>query len=95
MTTTKVRTCQATACAFNEEKACRAWAVTIDDPNPATCGTYAPRTGLTGGQKTIVANVGACKAAGCAHNEGLMCTAGEVAIGMAEGKVACLTYKAR
>ncbi|MEQ8822539.1 MAG: DUF1540 domain-containing protein [Sumerlaeia bacterium] len=95
-TATKVNTCQVTDCAFNEGSACHALAITIDDPSPATCGTYTPAsTSGHGGTQATVANVGACKAASCQHNKDLMCTAGEVQVGMQAGKVSCLTYAGR
>jgi len=90
MSTTKVQTCSATDCAFNEAKTCHAHAITVDQHS---CGTYTP-TSDKGGDSVQVANVGACKAADCKHNKDLICQAASVQVGMEDGKVSCLTYSA-
>ena len=95
---THVDECVQTDCAYNEEKACHAMAITIDkaDAGHASCGTYLHReNGEQGGSKAMIANVGACKAASCVHNDNLMCTAGDVFVGSKDGEVSCLTYRAR
>ena len=91
---TKVNACTVTDCAYNANESCHALAITIDNPSPATCATYTPKAeGKRGGAEMTVANIGACKAANCVHNEALTCQAGEVKIGMQDGKVSCLTFK--
>ncbi|MDX1972527.1 MAG: DUF1540 domain-containing protein [Candidatus Sumerlaeia bacterium] len=90
-TATKVQTCNATDCAFNQAKACHAEAVTIQAD---ACLTYT-KSSTKGGSVMKVANVGACKAAGCVHNANLMCTAASVMIGLRGGSVSCLNFSER
>jgi len=93
-TATKVNACNVSDCVYNSNSSCHALAITIDDPTPATCSTYKKaENGESGGAEAQIANIGACKAAGCMHNENLMCTAGEVTIGVKDGKVSCLSYQ--
>lgn len=94
MATTKVAVCEATNCAYNHGKSCRAFAITIGTMDAANCGTFAPAD-KKGGVEMTVANVGACKMSGCAHNKDLMCQAKDVRVGVSAGQVRCLSFEAR
>ena len=94
MNTPKVSVCEATTCAYNEEKKCRAFAITVGSQDAASCGTYTPEGGK-GGITMTVANVGACKMSGCKHNENLMCTKSDVEVGVAGGQVSCMSFEAK
>ncbi len=90
---TTVNSCKVDSCVYNSGESCHAQAITIEDPSPATCGTYKAKSGgAVGGESTQIANVGACKASDCQHNENLLCTASEVKIGMQGDKISCLSY---
>ncbi len=94
MMTTKVETCSVASCAYNEGRSCHALAITVGEPSPTTCATYTPKSdGKQGGSRITIANVGACKAASCAHNKNLVCTAAEISVGMSAGAVSCLSYQ--
>ena len=88
-----VNQCTATECAYNDDRQCRALAITVGEPTAATCGTYTPHQ-AKGGYQMTVANVGACKASNCVHNSDLTCQASAVTVGMANGSVGCLTFQA-
>ncbi len=91
---TTVNSCTVADCVYNSGNTCHALAITVEEPSPATCGTYKARSGgESGGLETQVANVGACKASSCAHNSNLMCTAPQVRIALSDGEISCLTYK--
>ena len=88
-----VNQCTVASCVFNSNDQCHALAITIDEPSPANCETYKPRSGSeTGGIETQVANIGACKATSCVHNKDLMCHAEKVKISMKDDQVSCMTY---
>lgn len=96
MSVTTVNSCKVSSCVFNSDEACHALAITIDDPSPTTCGTYKARVGDdVAGATAQVANVGACKAASCKHNKNLLCTAGQVTVGMKGDTISCLSYEER
>ena len=73
--TTAVRTCAASACAFNAETSCNALAITVagSDRTPG-CGTFVQldvRRPVTEGASTV----GACHRLECTYNADLACTA--------------------
>lgn len=91
-----VNECTATGCSYNHD-GCHAFAITIGGTNgTAGCGTFIPLQ-VKGGLDKVVAQVGACQRADCAHNVDLECTASGVRIGAGAGtEVAnCLTYEPR
>lgn len=91
-TTSLVRSCSTTACAFNDG-GCTAFAITVGGSGAkAACTTFAAldaRAGLSSAQ----GQVGACKRLECVHNTDLLCTAGEIAV--AGDNAECLSYEAR
>jgi hypothetical protein len=89
---TVVNQCAATECAYNDNRSCRALAITIGEPSAHTCATYAPKQ-AKGGRQMTIANVGACKASTCVNNSNLTCTAAQVTMGLEGGQVRCLTFK--
>jgi hypothetical protein len=87
-----VKTCEATSCAYNEEKKCHAFAITVGDGTTPHCDTFINPSPEHGGDPAMIAKVGACKVSGCKHNQDLMCHAGAVLIGMIGQSVECKTY---
>lgn len=82
-----VKSCAATACAFNNG-GCTAFAVTVGSrPACQTLTVLDARAGLAGAN----GQVGACQCIECVHNKDLMCTAEGVTFG-AEG-APCLSYE--
>lgn len=94
MTATIVNQCAATDCAYNDNQACRALAITVGEPSAQTCATYEPKQKKVSTQVTV-ANVGACKASNCVHNSNLSCQAAEVKIGVDGGQVRCMTFQGK
>ncbi|MCC5874807.1 MAG: DUF1540 domain-containing protein [Candidatus Sumerlaeia bacterium] len=94
MIATTVNQCTATDCAYNDDRACRALAITVGEPSAHTCATYEPKQKKVATQVTV-ANVGACKASNCIHNAELSCKAAEVTIGMESGQVRCMTFESK
>lgn len=96
MTTTEmpaVHECTVSGCSYNHD-GCHAFAITVNGTNgTANCGTFIPLSSK-GGLPKVVAQVGACSRADCAHNRSLECTASEVRIGPGHGDhtANCLTY---
>lgn len=93
MNTAQVSACEAVGCAYNDDKRCRAFAITVGSPDAASCDTYTPAD-QRGGIEMEVANVGACKMSGCKHNENLMCRASSVKVGIENGEVRCMSFEA-
>ena len=87
----QIKTCDAIACAYNDDQQCRALAITVGGGDTARCDTYFGEA-QTGGFPQANAGVGACRAVQCKHNERLECTATNVDIGQRQGKVTCLTF---
>ncbi|WP_194948535.1 DUF1540 domain-containing protein [Actinomyces trachealis] len=90
-TTTEIKSCAATACAYNHG-GCTALAITVSGDTIPTCTTLAPLD-ARGGLPVAQGKVGACKRLECVHNTDLMCTAAAVQIGA--DTATCLTYEAR
>ena len=81
--TTAVRTCAASACAFNAETSCNALAITV-----AGCGTFVQldvRRPVTEGASTV----GACHRLECTYNVDLACTAEGIEV---TDVATCATY---
>ncbi len=91
----QVSECSVSGCSYNDHSSCHAGAVTIGGQgSDAQCATFIP-LGVKGGLDTVLASVGACQRAECAHNEALECTASSVRIGSGTDTADCLTYSAR
>ena len=51
-----VNRCTVEDCVFNSDQKCHALAITVDEPSPANCETYKPRSGSeSGGMEAQVA----------------------------------------
>lgn len=90
----KVKQCDVSDCAYNSDNMCHAIAVTIGDSDNPMCDTFCPSQ-TKGGEKTIIAGVGACKVSSCQHNESLECHAPSISVGRQSQEVDCLTFKHR
>ncbi|MFT4296345.1 MAG: DUF1540 domain-containing protein [Micropruina sp.] len=86
-TTSLVKSCATTACAFNNG-GCTAFAITVGGSEAATCTTFV-ELDARAGVSSASGQVGACKRLECVHNKDLLCTAGEIAVGDAAD---CLSY---
>jgi hypothetical protein len=90
-----VRECDATDCAYNDNKICHALAITIGGPSGIPyCDTYTSSS-EKGGDGDVTGGVGACKVSACEYNERLGCTADDIEVGFKNNKVACLTFEPR
>ncbi|MEW5854200.1 MAG: DUF1540 domain-containing protein [Myxococcota bacterium] len=89
-----IQECSVDACAYNQNKACHALAITVGDTRHPHCDTFCPTAGK-GGDPSATGRVGACKVADCQHNTNLECQAPQIAVGYQQGQVDCLTYKHR
>ncbi len=73
---------------------CHAKAITVGDEANPGCDTYFD-TNLHTHESKRIAGVGACKMDDCQFNNDFECAADGVSVGMVDGKINCLTYKAR
>lgn len=90
-----VRECDATDCAYNDDRICHALAITIGGPTGIPyCDTYTSNM-EKGGDADVSGGVGACKVSTCEYNERLVCTAENIDVGFKDNKVACLTFEPR
>ncbi|WP_377273865.1 DUF1540 domain-containing protein [Peterkaempfera sp. SMS 1(5)a] len=89
-----VSECGVSSCAYNQDSACRALAITVGDVAHPQCDTFFD-TSLKGGDPSGVGRVGACKMSDCRHNVDLECQAGAVRVGFLSDEADCLTYSAR
>ena len=88
-----VHECTVSGCSYNDD-GCHAFAITVNGADgAASCGTFVPLS-RKGGLPKVVAQVGACSRADCAHNANLECTATAVRIAPGRGDHAanCMTY---
>lgn len=90
-TVTKISSCTATACAFNNN-GCTAFAVNVGGNANAACTTFS-EVDLRAGLSTAGAQVGACKRLDCNHNEDLMCGLADISVSGDEAL--CDNYEAR
>ncbi|MBE0599588.1 MAG: DUF1540 domain-containing protein [Desulfuromonadales bacterium] len=91
----KVSECSVSSCAYNDNKACHALAITVgEDPDTPICDTFF-ESDTPGGDKSATAGVGACKAAECEYNADLECTAPNIEVGMQGNEADCLTFNSR
>jgi hypothetical protein len=96
MTTTEMPAVSESACSYNHDHDCHAYAITVGGRNgSADCATFVPLD-ARGGLPRVVPQVGACSRADCVHNRDLECSASEVKVGMGMGdhSANCLTYRA-
>ncbi len=90
----KITLCQVHECAYNEEDACHAFAITVGGAEPI-CDTSFVTGSRHGGRDGITAGVGACKSYDCTYNEELTCSAQEIAVKVFGGTAKCDTFKQR
>ena len=88
----EVTECLMENCAYNDEKQCRAIAITVGGGDCPLCDT-AFASDKKGGVLTNTGAVGACKVADCMFNDMFQCTASGVRITMHEQHAECGTYK--
>lgn len=87
----EVAGCEATECAYNRDRACRARAITIGGEAGPMCDT-AYNAGLhTRGE--VTAGVGACKLAQCRHNNDLECQADVIQVALSGSDPMCKTFE--
>lgn len=86
--------CEATGCAYNVERSCRARAITIGHGVHPGCDTYLDlnRHVLDG---SACAGVGACKVEVCRHNQDLECSAPSIRVQIHGDAVECATFEKR
>ncbi|WP_372405549.1 DUF1540 domain-containing protein [Streptomyces luteireticuli] len=90
----QVAVCEVDACAYNQDSACHALAITVGDATHARCDTFFTFP-TKGGDAGATGRVGACKMAGCLHNRGLECQAPGITVAALQDTADCLTYTAR
>ncbi len=104
----RVSQCEMTECGFNESQKCHAAGiqvgdqvggavaerpgVTLQDPK---CDTFTRNPGAHFGAGDLIAQVGACMANSCSHNEALRCTADGIQVGRHDTHADCKTYRLR
>ncbi len=87
----EVAQCEATECAYNRDRMCRARAITIGDGNNPMCDTACNTGTHTRGE--FIAGVGACKVAGCRHNGDLECQADAIQVALSGSEPMCATFE--
>ncbi|RLU89247.1 DUF1540 domain-containing protein [Streptomyces griseocarneus] len=90
----QVSVCEVAECAYNEDSACHALAITVGDATRAQCDTYFVHP-TKGGDASALGRVGACKMSGCMHNVGLECQAPGITVAALQDAADCLTFTAR
>jgi len=95
MDMTKVKSCNAIGCAYNQDNACHATAITIGHGKThPRCDTLY-ESSFKGGYPKVTAGVGACRVPDCKFNESLECKATDIAVGHQKNEVDCLTFRER
>lgn len=87
MSTTTVKTCSTTSCAFHQN-GCTAPSITVSGDQTATCGTFV-KLDLRRSAGSAKASVGTCKHLECMHNRDLLCTAESIEV---RDDATCATY---
>ncbi len=88
----KIIECEATECAYNQNRQCHALAITVGDGARPQCDTFW-RASNKGGDLNIIGGVGACRAVACRFNQSLECTASGIKVGHAGQEIDCLTFQ--
>ncbi|NBM16510.1 DUF1540 domain-containing protein [Streptomyces sp. GC420] len=86
-----INECAVENCAYNNDRACHALAITVGDAHHPHCDTFCPSP-PKGGEPSATGHVGACKMADCRHNSSLECHAPGISVGYLQDEVDCLTY---
>ncbi|MFB7467722.1 DUF1540 domain-containing protein [Streptomyces sp. NPDC056224] len=86
-----IKQCGVEDCAYNQDRACHALAITVGDTKHAHCDTFFS-SASKGGDPAATGRVGACKVSGCRHNVQFECHAPNITVGYQQDSVDCLTY---
>ena len=88
----KVVRCEVNDCAYNTDNCCHALAITVGDDVHPRCDTFC-HSMMKGGERGVVAGVGACKVYSCAYNSDLECSSPEICVGYKSQEADCLTFE--
>lgn len=83
--------CSVTDCTYNQGSACHARAITIGDGVHPGCDTFF-EAGSHTREMNRIAGVGACKVAGCTHNDDFECVADSIDVARSDQGIACMTF---
>jgi hypothetical protein len=86
--------CSVSECAYNNDSACHAKAITIGDGVRPGCDTFVDGGGIAS-TPDANAGVGACKVSDCRHNSDLECVADSIKVGIEQHSPNCMTYAPR
>lgn len=85
--------CDVNACAYNHEGMCHTIAITVGgDAAHPKCDTYFGGQ-AKGGDRAVVAGVGACKVGSCEYNTDFECTASKISVGHGADEADCMTFE--
>ena len=91
----KVQQCEASECAYNNQNACHALAITVGDGTHPRCDTFC-ESSKHGGDDGSTGQVGACKVDICKFNQALECSAPSITVKHHDGNCAdCSTFQKR
>lgn len=89
----KIKVCDVTDCAYNNQKICHAMAITVGDSHP-TCDTFT-NSSQKAGVSEITGGVGACKVDSCKFNQSLECSAPDIQVTIHKDHACCKTFTER
>ncbi len=90
-----INECEMTGCAYNQQRACHAMAITVGDGACPTCDTYFSPASSKGGVRDMTGGVGACKVSECQYNDAFECSAPGIRVAPHGTHPDCETYKHR
>lgn len=90
----KVKKCSVEDCGYNNGCACHAKAITVGDYENPGCDTFLDSQNHAK-ETHRNAGVGACKVEICQYNDDFECSADKISVGFRDGKINCLTFKAK
>lgn len=95
MEMSNVAQCKVTDCAYNDDRQCHAYAITVGgDADHPQCDTFVHASGK-GGDPSVTAGVGACKVVGCRYNDSLECSADNIDVLYEGSEPDCGTFQRR
>ncbi len=89
-----VSECEMSDCAYNQNRACHALAITVGDDTCPMCDTFFD-SARKGGDRDVTGSVGACKESNCQYNDALECSAPAIKVGEHSDHADCSTFKSR
>lgn len=92
MDMTPISMCNVTQCAYNQANLCHTLGINVG--SHAECNTYNYRT-AKGGDRQIMAGIGACLASECRHNQDLECKAPNIDVTFHDSHADCKTFEAK